>query len=106
MAQGTFTENAVAIPVEFGGVLHIGLETNDWSVEIKVFNNGQYDTVTLNRTAALAALGDGAKTAFQNIIDDFLTAVTQQRTGVGTITRAKLRTAGIGYKVDAAPQEG
>lgn len=105
MAEATFTENAVPVCVQHGGQLIIGLDTNDWSIQLKAFRNDQYDTVTLNRTAALAALGDGAKVAFQNIIDDFITAAIQSATGVSTITRAKVRAQGINYNVDAAPQE-
>jgi len=102
MAEATFTKNAVPISVERAGIMSIDLDTNNWSVNLKVFKNNQYDMVTLNRTDALALLGESQKAFFQTVIDTFQAAAVSFATGV-TVTLNEIRASDLAYKVDAAP---
>jgi hypothetical protein len=99
MPTATFTKTA-KIPVEIGNALTINLETNVWSLDIKVFENAGFKAKELFRGVELTAQGAAFKTNLQNLIDDYLVSAVNAATGM-TITRTELRTAGLGYKIDA-----
>jgi len=102
MPEATFTKDSVPIPVDRAGIITIDLDTNMWSINLKIFRNNQYQTVTLSRTAALSALGDQQKLLVQNVMDDFIATAVSQATGVA-VTRPEIRTSALAYKVNAAP---
>jgi hypothetical protein len=103
MPEATFTKS-VPIPVDRAGIITIDLDTNMWSINLKIFRNNQDDTVTLSRTTALAALGDTQKAFFQTVIDTFQAAAVSEATGV-TVTLNEIRASALAYKVDAAPPQ-
>lgn len=102
MAQGTMSKT-FEVAVETGNVITIDTVHNTMSMQVKLLN-GEWRTVTRNRTEALTGLGPTKKAGVQEAIDGFIADAISDA-GL-PVTMANIRTMGLGYQIDAVePQE-